>query len=154
MRAIEVGFELGEALLRAQDAGFGFLQVGGDVAGAVGERLARRGTPRAGPGDASPRRQPFPLGGGQGGGADLDVVAEDAVVADLQGADTGALPLLPLQTGDPLAGVPHPTLVLVELGGEPGADDAAVARRGWRVVGEPAAEEITDLLAGATRVSE
>ena len=65
---------------------------------------------------------------GQVGVADLDVVAEDLVVSDLEAPYAGALPLPVLEPRDVLAGVPGGQAQLVQLGGEPLPDDAPVPR--------------------------
>src|SRR5207244_3018436 len=49
------------------------------------------------------------------GGRDLQVVAEDLVVANARPAHTGSLALPQLERGDPLARVPAERAVLVEL---------------------------------------
>src|SRR5215216_4247798 len=57
------------------------------------------------------------------GGGDLEVVAEDLVVAHARAAGAGALALALLQRGDPRARVAGQTAVLIELLGNPGLDD-------------------------------
>ena len=61
---------------------------------------------------------------------DLDVVAEDAVEADLQRADAGARALAVLHLGDDLPARAADRLQLVELGIDAVAREAAVAREG------------------------
>ena len=67
---------------------------------------------------------------------DLDVVAEDIVVADLERRDCGALALGRLQLRDHAARADCQTAQLIDLGTEAGANHIAVARIDRRLVGQ------------------
>jgi hypothetical protein len=76
---------------------------------------------------------------------DLDVVAEDLVVADLERADAGARALARLELGDPALAVVAKRAKLVDLGRVAGADEIALPRARGRRVDERAADEIREL---------
>ena len=97
----------GDLLVGGQDARLGVLQRGGDVALAVGDGLLA---------GVVARHQ------GEVGAGDLDVVAEDFVEPDFQGADTGPLSFSSLQRGQPLPRVVYGGDGIVEIGGESGAN--------------------------------
>ena len=79
------------------------------------------------------------------GVGDLEVVAEDPVVTDLERADAGALPLLPLQPGDEVAGLGGGAVQPVQLGVGPVADEATLPRGRGRVVDERRPQVTLDL---------
>ena len=83
-------FQRDEALMRTEDLAFQLFEFLGDVALAAGERLLA---------DVSLRHQIFVAV------ADLDKVAEDVVVADLQLGDAGLLPQAGLQLGQNALGI-------------------------------------------------
>ena len=65
---------------------------------------------------------------------DLDIVAEDAVVADLQLGDPRLLLLLRFNAGEQGGGVVHVVLELVQRRGVALLDQAAFAHRKWRIL--------------------
>ena len=78
---------------------------------------------------------------GQVGLGHLDVVAEDLVVADLERADAGPLPLAALELGDEgLAGAADRAQV-VELGVPAVLDDAALGQEEGRLVEDGPVDE-------------
>ena len=74
--------------------------------------------------------------------ADLDEIAEDIVVLDLQPADIGLGGVVALQAGDDPPAVVAQLPRLVEIGPAAVADEAAVALQMRQVVGERGAERI------------
>ena len=124
--AEQAQLDLVDALLGVEHQRLVFLHLGGDVALGVDQGLLA---------DVVGGRQP-----GVGAG-DLDVIAEDLVVADLEGLDAGALALDAFQVGDPLAGMAGALHHPIQLGGEAGADDAGVGEGGGRVIGDGGFEQ-------------
>ena len=118
---VELAFQLQDALLGVEHQRLVFLQLGRDVALGVDQRLFADVVGRD---ECHVRLR------------DLDVVAEDLVVADLQRFDAGARPLDRFQIGDPAPGVARRQMDAVELGREAGPDDAGCGERGRRVVGD------------------
>ena len=108
-------------LVGAEDLGLVVGELGGDVALGVGERLLAHVVGRHAV---------------EVGARDLEVVAEDAVVADLERADAGALALAHLDLQDLALAALGEREQLVELGGEAAAHEAAVAPLRRRIVGE------------------
>ena len=84
------------------------------------------------------------VGWGQAGvgAGDLDVVAKDLVVADLERLDPGALALDALQVGDPIAGMARGLDDVVQLAGIAGADHAGVLQGGGRFVGDGGFQQV------------
>ena len=136
-----VGLHRPECFLGRQDDRFVFLELGGEVAGRVGERLLR---------DVVGRQrlahfatgQAVAFGGGEGGGGDLQVVAEDPVVADLQCADAGALALRAFEVGDPHPRFAGSRLVPVELRGMAWLEDHAPPEDGRRLLDEGGVQQL------------
>ncbi|GBD14953.1 hypothetical protein HRbin25_00840 [bacterium HR25] len=85
----------------------------------------------------------------QVGPGDLDVVAEDLVVAQLQALDAGALPFPPLQIGQHLTGVLRQGAGLVQLRREAGPYDAPFVEAVGRVVRQGAPHQGHHIGAGA-----
>jgi len=108
------------ALLCSEDPGLQLLELRGDVALGVGQGLASL----VGVGNSI-----------EVGLADLDVVAEYLVVADLQRADAGALPLGALDPGEQLFAAARQLALLVELTVPARPDGASPHGRG-RILGE------------------
>jgi hypothetical protein len=83
---------------------------------------------------------------------DLHVVAEDARVADLERGNACALALGGFHAGDEVTSVAGDGAEVVQLLGETGADGAALAERGGRVVGDGALQEVYDAAMGVDTV--
>ena len=79
------------------------------------------------------------------GVGDLDVVAEDLVVADLQAGDAGPRDLLGLEAGDPVLAVGRERPQFVQFGVVALADDAAFLRDVRRVVLEGRVEQLAQV---------
>ena len=109
----QVVFALVDLLLGRQHLFFVFLQFRRDVALGVLEGLLAQVVGR------------HLAGVGVG---DLDVIAEDLVVADLQAGDAGAGDFLGLEAGDPFLAVAGDGVQFIQLRVVAGADDAALAR--------------------------
>ena len=130
-----VRFDVAQRLLGGQDDGFVFLELRGEIAGRIGQRLfgdvvvGQRRSGLAGSG-------PVALGGGQRGGGDLQVVPEDPVVARFEGADSGALALGAFQARDPFARFSGPHPMPIELGRKSGADRFPPSQQRRRLVGD------------------
>src|SRR5688572_29127992 len=78
--------------------------------------------------------------------ADLDVVAEDAVVSVAQGADAGALSFLALQLRQGAPDVAGQDARLIKGSGEAGLDDTSFSDcRSW-IVGDRGAKEHTSFI--------
>ena len=107
-----------DQLVRAQHAVLVLLELGRDEALAAGDRLLAHVVGRH-------QRQVR--------AADLDVVAEDAVEADLERGDPGARPLALLDRRDRLAPAPARVPQLVELRVDAVAHEAALAHERGRV---------------------
>ncbi len=73
-------------------------------------------------------------------GADLDEIAEHIVVPDLQGLDAGRVGITSLQARDELAAAVAKISLLVEIGAEFLADEAAVALVDGKLVGKGGGE--------------
>ena len=118
----EQGLPLQNALVGTQDLLFVLLQLGGDEALPAGDGLLAH-VVRGHHGEVRL--------------ADLDVIAEDPIEADLEGGDTrtGALALLDGRDGG--AAAPADLAQLVELRVDSVADHPALAHRGRRSVDEP-----------------
>ena len=123
----ELVFELARAFLCAEDFRLHLLQLGRDEALGVGQGLLARVVG----GD-----------GGEIGGADLDVVAEDLVVADLERLDAGAFLLAALESGEPFLALDRGGAKFLQRGMVSGADEAAFLEQDGRVVGQRARVEI------------
>ena len=130
---VELALQLQDALLCVEDQRLVFLQLRRDVALGVDQRLFADVVGR------DERRVRL---------RDLDVVAENLVVADLQRFDARALPFDRLQVGDPGPGVARRQVDAVEFGREAGADDAGRGERGGRVVGDGGCEQRGNVGAG------
>ena len=104
-------FQRDETLVGTEDLAFQLLEFLGDVALAAGERLLA---------DVGLRHQIFVAV------ADLDEVAKDVVVADLQLGDAGLLPQAGLQLGQDALGVIADGTQLVHLGVVALGDDTAI----------------------------
>ena len=126
----EALLELEGLLLGAGDELFALLEGGRGEAFAAGDRLLAQVVV----GDGLELR-----------GGDLDEVAEDAVVADLEVLDAGAGGLGGLVLGDPRAAVGLGVAEGVELGREAAADDPAVGERRGELVGEGAVNLVGEL---------
>ena len=113
----KAALDLGGTLLRGQDLGFELLELGRGKAFGVDEGLFALVVGRDG----------LEVGAG-----DLEVIAENGVEADLEGADPGAGALTFFNGGDALAAGGGKLAQLVEFGVDAGADGAGVAelRRG------------------------
>jgi hypothetical protein len=122
--------ELARTFLRAEDFRFHELKLGRDEALGVGQRLLARVVG----GD-----------GGEIGGADFDVVAEDLVVADLERLDAGPLLLPPLEIGEPFLALDGGGAKFLERGVIPGANEAAFLEEDGRVVGQRPAVKIGEV---------
>ncbi len=79
------------------------------------------------------------------GVGNLEVVAEDTVVADPEAANAGALPLRRLQSGDEVTGLAGRAVQGIELGIGAGAHEAPLAGARGRSVDEHGGEAFTDL---------
>ena len=123
--------EARDTVVRVEDLLLPLLQLQGEVAFRVGQRLLAYEAL----GDARQVRS-----------GDLQVVAEDLVVPDLERGDAGLLALCGLQPGDevasPVAGAPE----LVHLLAEALPDHAAVCQRGGRVLGDGLRNERLDIV--------
>ncbi len=132
-RVVQLALELQRVVVRAGDARFHFLELRGDEALGIRQRLL-----------ANPAEAIQVVGNAFGaagltlvivgrlralGEADFEVVAENLVVADAGAADAGALALAHLERGDPLAGIAGELAVLVQLGGDPFSNHARVENR-------------------------
>ncbi len=119
----ELVLELARAFLRAEDFRFHLLELGRDEALGVGHGLLAR-----------------VVGGhgGEVGRADLDVVAEDLVVAHLERLDAGALLLAALQVGQPRLALDRRGAQFLQRGVVAGADEAALLELDGWVVGQRA----------------
>ena len=126
-------FQFQDALLGIEHQRLVFLQIRRDVTLGVDQRLLADVVGR------DERRV---------GGRDLDVVAEDLVVAHLERPDAGARPFHRLQIGDPTLGVTRRQVDAVELGREAGPDDPGVRQCRRRLVGDGGGEEGGDVGAG------
>ena len=115
----ELQLQLCHPLLGPEHAAFVFLELDGNVALGADQGLA-----------------PDVLGGHLRHVciAHLDAVAEDAVEAHAERGDARALPLAPLQSGDPRARLPRPALDLAEIGAPALPDQAALPERERRLV--------------------
>ena len=76
---------------------------------------------------------------------DLDVIAEDLVVADLERLDAGPLLLAGLQLGQDAAGVGEQGAQVVHLAAVARADDAALAHGERRLVDDAAGDQVAQL---------
>ena len=110
-------FQRDGPLLRGENAVFVFLQFGRDEPFGVGQRLFAH--------VAVGHLRHVGLG-------DLQVIAEYAIVADLERGDAGLFALARLQLGEPLLGVAGQGMQLVQRGRIPRGDHAAVAQVGRR----------------------
>ncbi len=119
------------ALVGTQDLGFVVGQLGGHEALGIGHGLFA-GVVRGHV--------------GQVGARDLDVVAEDAVVLDLERGDPGALALARLDGHDLVAPARGDGAQLVQLGRYPGPDESAFLGDRRRVVFQSGHDPIGDVL--------
>ena len=124
---------LRDTLLRIQNQGLVLLELGGDEPLPSNQGLA----PDVVTGDL-----------GEVGVADFDVVAEDLVETHFEALDPRALPLLQLQPGDVLPGVPGSVPQLVQLRGEPLSDDVALSRVPGRLGGQRRLDKAGHVVAG------
>ena len=116
--------------LRGQGAFFEFLELGRDISLGVLQRLAA---------DIfrwNPLRVPP---------SQLDVVAVDAVVANLEVGNPGAFTLGPLQLHEPFPGVVPQSSKLIEARVVSGGDDAAFANHRWRVRDQSSDEQFHEV---------
>ena len=123
----ELVLQLLEAFFGAQYLGLVLLQVRGDVALAIGQGLLAdvvRGHPA------------------QIGLADLDIVPEDLVEADLERGDAGALALVGLQPGNPVFAAGADLPQAVHVGIVPVADQAAIRQRRRGIVDQGLTEQL------------
>ena len=125
------------ALLRAENLVLQLLELLGDEALGVGQRLLA--------GVAVGHLVVKGLG-------DLDVIAEDPVVADLQVLDAGLLALLLLHPGKVFPAVFRNVAQLVQLGAVPLLDHAAVLDGDGRVGIDGPAQHVHKLIHGIQRV--
>ena len=123
--AQQTGLEVDAAAVGGEEFLFILLQLGRDVALRVGDRLLAEVVD----GDR--------LAVGVG---DLDVIAEDPVVADLERGDAGAGPLHGLILEHPGAAIGGEPVNLVEVVGEAGPDDGALCDAERRFVEERGAD--------------
>ena len=132
-------FQHQQPLVGAEDLVFQLLEFGGDVPFAGGQGLFAGEAVRHAAHIAA---------------ADLDVIAEHLVEADLQLGDAGLLPQFGFQLGEhPLAPV-HDVPQLVHLGVVAGADGAAVLEVGRRVVHQGAGDLVQDVGQGVHGVGQ
>src|SRR5690606_17707157 len=124
-------FEREQPLLRPENLLLPLLQLRGDVAFRVGERLSalevRGDAVEVGPGD-------------------FQVVPEDLVETDLQRADTGPFALARLPPRNPVHGAVTDRAQLVELRIVPRPDDPTFGGNGWRLVRDRRGDEVDELL--------
>ena len=118
-------------LLRAQDLGLDFLQLGCDEALRVDQRLLA--LIRLG------RQVQVRL-------CDLDVVSEDPVEAHLERFDPRPGSFLVLEASDPLAPVGHGLAQLVQLGGEAVANHPTLCDCRGRILGDGLLKKLRDIL--------
>ena len=85
--------------------------------------------------------------------ADLDVVAEHLVVADLQGRDAGPVALGALDAGQQLLAATGESALLIELGIPAGTDDA-VADDGRWFLGQTLMQQACDVAKGVDGLCE
>ena len=129
-RLEDLELALEDALVGAEDLLFVFLQRRRDEALAAGDRLLAVVVGRHG---AQVRLR------------DLDVVAEHAVVADLQRRDAGARALALLHLGDDLLAGAADRAQLVELRVDAVAREPAVARQRRRIVERASLDRVADV---------
>ena len=117
--------------LRVEHQRFLFLERRGDVALAVDQRLLAHIL----------RWDRFPVRV-----ADLDVIAEHLVEADLQGPDPGALSLRLLEAADPVAGRARAGPNPIQLGVKPRPKDPTILERAGQLIQEGVGQGARHLL--------
>ena len=132
--AEDFGFEGAGAFVAAEDTAFHFLQFGGDKALRVGRGLLSRVVT----GDRS-----------EVGFGHFEVVAENGIVANLEGLDAGAFDFAVLQFGDPAASFGAGTAEFVEVRVVSRADHAAFPDGRRRFVDDGGFEKGDERVEGA-----
>ncbi len=143
-RAEDVGFERGERVFGGEDEGFVLLELGREVARGVGERLLRDVLGWEG-GAVLAAGHAVAFGGSEGGGGDFQVVAEDAVVTDLERADASGIAFGAFEVGDPFPCFLRAGSMGVEFGGEAGVEDRPLAERSGRFLDQGGRQQPVDL---------
>jgi len=82
---------------------------------------------------------------GEVGFGDLDEIPEDGIEADLERLDAGALDLALLEAGDPILALARGRAQFVERGVAAGADHAAVAHDGGRLIDDRVAQRAREI---------
>ena len=82
---------------------------------------------------------------------DLQEVAEDLVVLDLEARDACAVALPGLDAGDGALALPGQVTQFVEVGVHTPADESALGQRGGRLVHQPGVDVLSDVLGQVPR---